>query len=782
MWRNYFITSFRTFQRNSFFVSINVLSLGLAFSIGTIGFFNFRYNHTFNKSLENSTKVFKVIGERPDKNPIGAVPLALANQIKTQGIQSFRYQREHLIVKKGDQLIRQNITFIDPELLNVLNVENQSGRGIHIPRKNEIILSRDIAIKLFGTTDPSQEIVEVQLPDKKTLSFTVIDIIQELPENISFDFSAVIHFENYEELLTPDHEEWSTWIDGVFIFHTDNTIAGLHSILETNIEKQNEKNKSLEITSYRLMDLVEWPSHESNLYMSSFNRHLHPASVMGTVSSAIAVLLLAFFNFINTSIAMSGKRLREIATRKVLGGNRRQIIVQFLMENIILIIISMICSILISMILIPGYNSLFPYDLIKLSTIPFTTLISLALGLLILTAIIAGAYPAFYISKFPTLSIFREKVKLSGKNYLAKTLLTIQFLLCFYNLMSLGIFVENSFYQETFDRGYDLEEVINIPLNSGEQFDLMTQQLHQDPKVRKISGTYNLIGFNHQLSSMSVDGVEIQVAHLRVGPDYLETLGVRLAKGNLFHLNQSYEDNKIVINKFLESQFGRDMIGEALIIDEKSFTVIGVVDDFNLKPIMLDNKIPPCFIQLVPKGEYKYVVIKTSDNDTYAMNRLIEKRWNELFPNDLYGGIVQESVMDDMRDTNFITININLSVAICALLITSLGLYTLISLTIQRRIKEFGVRKVLGATKTQIANLLGRELYFITFIAAVLGLYAANHVIGIVLDIIFAYHIEITMRHFLVPVIGMLIVMGCSIGLKIIQTANMNPTNYLRQE
>ncbi len=779
--RNYLLTSVRAVKHNPGYILSNVFGLALALSISTIGYFNFRFNHTFNEHYQEAPNLYKVHGLRSGEATLGASAITIGPALKTAGIQAVRYHKESLAVRQGNRLFQQSAAFADPEFLEAFELKNLSGQRVRLLSTDEIIISEQMAIKLFGTSYPVGELVHLVFPNQKEQSFRIKDVFKLPPRNVSFYFPMITSIENYLKFYELDESDWSAYIDGTFIHIPKGSPKQIETQLAEYVTIHNVANPDRQVEKFRLDNLLDWPAFEQELAGRSFISHLHPASVAGTVSTAFAILLLACFNFINTSIALSGKRLKEIAVRKVMGGNRGSTIAQFMTENSLMVLTAVVLSIGISYFLIPAYNSLLQQDIIQLDQVPVSTLVTFAIILIVLVALLSGAYPSFYISKFPSLQIFREKLVLSGKNRLMVVLLTFQFALCFYNFASLYAMVDNSYYQESLDRGYDVGKVINIPLYESDQFDELKDRLQQHPDVVSVSGTSQMIGYRFDRGSLELNGKDWDVADLLVGTSYLQTLGVRLIKGSFFADKFENSTNQIIINKMLEKQVGRDLLNQSIRYMDKQYTVVGVVEDFNLKPIMFDNRIKPTILRAAPMDSYNYAAIQiTGVSD--LVNPEVELIWYDLFPQQLYKGFLQEEVLDSIRETNTIMININLVSAIITILISALGLYTLIALIVQKRSKEFGIRKVLGASKSVIVNQLGKDIYWILGIAMILGLAASYYVMNLVFDIIYAYHISIGLWHLLLPSIGLFVIVIFTVGFKVMQTSKLNPVEQLRME
>ncbi|WP_420317074.1 FtsX-like permease family protein [Ekhidna sp.] len=778
--RNYLKTSLRAIKLHPFYVFANVFGLALALSICTIGYFNYRYNSTFNTYFEGAPNLYKIHGERMGETTLGNSSIALAPALKAHEIPAFRYIVNSLSIKEGKRLFSSRIAFTDPEFLRYFPLNNLDDKPVKSPDGNQIIISERLALKLFNEVYPVGRIVKIVFPNQKEKSLIISDVFEVPPSNTSFSQSAFLPIEEYFNIYHLDEGDWSQEVNATFVFARGSELDRIKDHLNTLLSIRNENNPSTVVASYALDNILYWPEIEPFLYRGDFVHHLHPSSVAGIAGAAISVLLLACFNFINTSIALSGKRLKEIAVRKIMGGNRKSTISQFMIENTFMITMAVILSFGISYLLIPGYNALFERELIQLENVPFSTLLQFSIVIVLIVTLLSAAYPSLHVSKFSPLVIFRNKVVLSGKNRLTTILLTFQFALCFYNIFGVLLNVDNSYYQESLDRGYDVDKVINIPLYRTSQHQVLADALSQSPYVSTVSGTANLVGFSNEQKLMNYEGDDYQVAVIQTGNNYPETVGLRLNKGSFFKELGENED-KVIINSMLERQFGEDLLNKTITVNGERYSVIGVVDDFNLRNIMMDNKITPVVIKYSPSETYYYTTIRVNGDPNLAHDE-IEKLWYEAFPQELYRGFLQSDVLESVRETNYIMIQINLFIALISILISILGLYTLISLKIQKRSKEFGVRKVLGASSRVIIHLLGKDLYWMIGIAATVGLAGSTMVLGIVFDIIYAYHIDPSMGHFIKTVIIVLVIVLFTVGGKVYQASNINPSQQLRAE
>ena len=635
---------------------------------------------------------------------------------------------------------------------------------------------------MFGEGEAIGKPIELVLQDGQKLLITIAGVLDVLPQNTSFMFDFMIPFENYIDIHALNKHDWSVWVDGTFIQKNEAMqTKDIVSLLDKYLPYQNEVNPEQQVSAYHVGDILEWSSYESSLYKSGFRGDLHPASVAGTISSAVAVLLLALFNFINTSLAISRKRLKEIGVRKVIGGGRLDLKIQFLLENFLQVLIALFLSGIITYYLSDAYNSMFPFDIVEFSRISMVPFLTFMFVVWFFAGLMSGIYPAFYISKFKPVEILKSKIKFSRKNLFTKSLITIQFAVCIYNVFALIVFVQNTKYQDELDRGYEVNRSINIPLTETSQFKVLKAALEPEREIEEVTGTANPIGFGVNEIAVRYLTDDIDVSSISAGLSYLESLNVKLAQGRFFEVQGGNEDN-IIINEMLSNQLGGDALNDWIYYEDKRYRVVGVVKDFNLKPIMLTNKIRPTVIFYSPESDYKYANVRISNSDIYQADKTIQQVWQKLYPDEMYLSFMQSDVLRAVNETNTIMISINLFVAVVIILITALGLYAQVSLNTQSRIKEFGVRKVLGAPIYNILYLINKEIVIMLLVASVIGLIGGNIAINAVMDIVYAYHKEIETLNFVWPVIVIFGIMSLAIGQIVLRAAKTNPVEQLRTE
>lgn len=782
MLKNYIITSFRAIRKDRFYLLVNQLSLSLAFALCTIGFFNYMFNQTFNHSFDGHESIYKINASPKSlsfSRDIGITPLALKGAFLSQfpDVEIGQFHRAAVNLKIGDRIFNESVGYVDPEFLSIIKFQKDPlWLG-----NDQVIITNDVALRLFGRNNVEGEVMEVIFSEGTKKLVKVGRVITTPPQNTSFKFSILLAMDNYKQNLGLSSNDWDEWVSGTFIKADQSERANIKAALDSFLPLQNSHNPELQLSAYRLDKLAEWAHLERNLYRRSFGTVLHPASVIGTLSSALAILLLACFNFFNTTIATSGKRLKEISMRKVMGGRRMDIVIQFITESAIQVLSAFLISLVITYFLIGSYNAMFRFELVQWQPAYIQPYVLYALSVCVLTVLLSGAYPAFYVSRFESLDILKNKVRFKGNSWLTKVLLTFQFSVCVYNIFALGVFVENAHYQETLDRGYDVKAFINIPVRT-DKLDQIRHEVTQAAGFELVLSTKDLVGFSSKEVSFDYDGISYSTDKLDVGANYLSGLGVEFVSGVDFVSDRASNLSNIVINESFNNLMGKDMMNQQVTINGKKYTVAGITADFNLKSIMLTNKIKPTIFFFAPDSLHRYAVVKGRSQNLVADNKQIEQIWYQLFPEDLYEGFYQEKVFENLNHTNQIMVRINSFIAIVSILISILGLYALISLTAQRRIKEIGIRKALGASFRHVLKMLVNEISWLLIISVILGLAAGHYVINKLLDIIYAYHVEIDSLNSLFAFVVIILAAVLSIGYKVVTTAKMNPVTQLRNE
>ena len=636
---------------------------------------------------------------------------------------------------------------------------------------------------IFGQENPVGKQIKITYNDTSIHSFIVGGVGEKRNPRASFSYNILINFDKVKELGL-DMNDWDKWIRATFIQVNDpNDLASIKEGMGPMLASQNEANSDWQIQEFRFENLYDLAntSFDTN---GDISNGIHPASSITLTIIAVFLLLLACFNYVNISIASAARRIKEIGIRKVMGGNRGQLIGQFIGENLLLCIISLLFGIaLAEFFFVPGFNSAGIMGGNEL-TLEYGANLSLWLFfgiMLLITGIGAGAYPALYISSFQPVHIFSGKLKMSRKNVFTRSLLTLQFVLSFILLIAGVVFTQNAEYQKNIDWGYNQDQVISVRINGKGNFEPFYQKVKQNPNIAALAGSRSQIGRGNALSVVEYEGKKHEIQRFDIGYDYLETMSLRLESGRSFDRKMGLEENNIVINQTFARFMEWDKpLGEQVKFDSTLFTVIGVVEDFHYDSFF--DEIRPSMLRIIPDDKFLYLSVRAKAGTATQTNDYLKSEWTELVPSVPYQGDFQDEAFENFHRENQGIKNIFVVVAIIALILSSMGLFGLVSLNVARRMKEFSIRKVLGASMYHVTKLVNREFMYLLIIAVVISIPISYILLNQLLDSVFKYHVNIDAIPYILAISVILGTSLVTVSSQLYKVSKANPVDALRDE
>jgi len=790
MFRNYLLVTLRNLYKNRIFALINILGLGIALSICIVAFFNHMFGYQHDRLHENFDEIYRVNSYRQMQDrdqEYGLVPAPIGPQLTNEvpGIQkAARLMRSYSPVKVGIDNFNRQVSYVDPEFLDIFTFRLLSGNKEVIVDPNNVLISEEMARVLYGDEEATGKPVSIFNDNDEEYTYTISGVYEDLPQNSSFRIDILTNIENFLTMWNVDDTDWSRFSRALFIQVPDaGSLPSVSDGLKRYIPPQNKANESFTVTGFNLVSLDDVGDNSRETWSSGLFPGLHPAAVVAPMVMAILVLVIACFNFANTAIASSGKRLMEIGMRKMVGGVRRQLLVQFLIENYIICFLALLVGILIASFLVPAYSSMWEYMTIYLTFTEYWSFWVFLVVLLLLTGFLAGAYPALYISSFRPLSILQSRTKLGAGGPLAKVLLGFQFTISVLSIVSGIIFSMNAVYQETVDLGYARKELIVVPIRP-QNFTTYYESIIQNPKVLEAAGTQEHIGFGEYRRSIEDEKQELEVNVMDVGPRYLQTMGLTLRDGRLFDEDRAEADKgvSIIVNRQLIESFGWEKpVGKQVRMNDTIlYTVIGVVDDFFSNGLWV--QIEPSMIKLPSEDQYYSMAVRADEKDLPEVLEFMRETWVKEFPNYPFTGRYQEDTLREEKSINRSIKQVYIFLAIVATLLSMTGLYTLVSLSILNRTKEIGIRKVNGAPVPNIFIVLSKGFLLILLISSVLGCVGGHYLSLAMLDSIWDYFTDVTVFTFVLSVVIIMVATAITIAGKIYQAAMQNPTSCLRYE
>ena len=570
------------------------------------------------------------------------------------------------------------------------------GEQKSIEKQGNVLLSRKMANILFGSEYPVGKSISVFNNKDREFTFTVGGVFEDCPDNSSFRIDILTHFDNFLLMQDVNDADWKFNTAAFLLKCLINLLfQSITTALKNFTPVQNEARKDFKINRFVLIPLKDVGANSRVTWSSSLFPSLHPAAVISPPVMALFILLIACFNFANTSISTFSKRLKEIGLRKTFGGQRRQLVTQFMFETIIICSLALFVAILFAEFLVPAYSSLWSYMSIELTFTKYAVFWLFLVLLLLLAGFIAGVYPALFVSSFSPVNIMKGGSPFKGSGKLSSVLLMLQFTISIMALVMGIVFTKNARYQESLDLGYDRRNIIVVPVPV-EYYTSYRNEILSNPKVIAAEGTQLHIGFGGYRRPIKDEVKQLEVDMMDIGPLYAQTMGLHLVEGRLFDQTRVAADRSngsIIVNQKLVDNFGwKNAIGHTVTLyDTTKFTVVGVVKDFYLNGVW--QKVEPVIMRLSGSDQYGIIAVRAREADLPAVLEDLNLKWKNMGSNNIFNGMLQEDTMREGKNINGSIMKVNIFLAITAALLSLIGMYNLVSLDIIKANQRDGDQK-----------------------------------------------------------------------------------------
>jgi putative ABC transport system permease protein len=791
MFKNYLLVTLRNLLKNRVFTLINIAGLGIALSICIVAFFNHMFNYEFDRTHLNFDKIYRVTSFRDmqgREQEYGLVPATLGLEMKKDipGVEkTARLMRSGSPVKLGDNIFPTQISYVDPEFLDIFTFPVIIGEKKSIENHGNVLISRKMASAFFGDEYPVGKTISIVNDNNKEFTYSVGAVFEDLPENSSFRIDIITHFDNFLLMWDVNDADWKLWTSVFFIQVPERSLLpSISQSLKKYLPVQNKAREDFKINRFNLVPLDDVGESSRVIWSSNLFPSLHPAALISPPIMAIFILLIACFNFANTSIATFSKRLKEIGLRKTFGGRRSQLVAQFMLEATIICFMAMLLGIALAAFLVPAYSSLWSYMSIKLTFTGYGFFWVFLILLLLLTGFVSGVYPSLYVSSFSPVKVMKGASTFRGSGKLSAVLLTLQFGISVTALVMGIVFARNSKFQKTIDLGYARDELIVVPV-SPDLFTSFRNEVRANPKIISAEGTQNHIGYGNYRRPVKDIEKQLEVDVLDIGPGYAQAMGLKLKEGRLFdelRLAADRTNGSIIVNNKFVNDFGwKDAVGRSVTLyDTTKLTVIGVVEDFYLYGVW--QAVEPLMLRISGNDQYGILAVRTKTEDLPGVLEYLSSKWKSMSTNFIFGGRVQNDLMQEGININDSIMKVNIFLAVTATLLSLIGIYNLISLDTIRRTKEIGIRKIQGASIPVIMYLISKKFLIILLISSALGSVGGYYLSTVLMDSIWDYFVKIGPGILLSASLIMFAATLFTISFKVIRAATRNPADSLRYE
>jgi len=790
MIKNYFIIALRTLKKNYQYTVINVIGMAVGLSGIILTLLIFNYENDFDAGFVNTNLLYRVNcirTEEGEEQKWGVVPLALGPYAKNEidGVQEYcRYGfSPGSLVQYGEIVHRESVAFSDKDFFEFFSFDVRSGNLKTFLEKQTVIISDDFAKKYFADSDPVGQIIKIGQDQEQLIAYVVGAVLSEIPKNSSFQFDLIIPIENIIDQYGGNEYDWRLSFRSVLYVQLapGKEFHQVEEICQKYVPFNNEADDTWKINKFYFDPYNQQKDDARFIRVYTTWSGLPISALYGSLVMNTLILLIACFNFTNTSLVYANNRLREIGIRRTFGGLRKQIFQQFFFENFLMCIAALILSVEIANLWVMMLNRQWP---IKIDTYNFDNWpITIYLVLLLFAvALIAGAFPAYYASRFHPTEILKGKIKFIGTNNFSRALLVWQFGFSIMAIFSGIVLTQNARFQKTMDWGFDKENIIVIPLQNEARYEPLRDILAKSHGDQNISGSMNILGYHVINGEFELDGIIHNADLLKIGSNYLDVVGCEMVEGRNFHKNSEFDTHSsVIVNEtFVRAFQVDDPLNQKIMYEDTSFQIIGVVRDF--MPYGFFVPIKPTLLNLTPETSYKYLVIRGSNSEMAATFADTGKAWKELYPDLPFDGFFMDELAAGAMHTNQGILMQFGILAIFALFMSVTGLYSVVSLNVRKRTKEIGIRKVHGASVASIMGLINLEFGIILLLAIIIGCVGGYYFMDRFLSDIFTYYHKIGASSFVIAGFIILALSALTSGIKIYVMALRSPTESLRYE
>ncbi|MBT1709235.1 ABC transporter permease [Fulvivirgaceae bacterium PWU5] len=786
MIKNYLLITFRNIFRNKLFSGVNIL--GLAFGIcSTLLILLWVFDELqVDKFHAQSDRLYRVMeNQKASDGRIytwAATPGPMAPFIKDKYPEIELATRvtwgENLLFQFGEKSFYNEGIYVDPDFLQMFTFPLLVGDvNTALKDKSSVVISRKMAESYFGSAQAALGKI-LQVDTKKT--YTVTGVLEEIPKSASMQFEYLLPFQVFFDVNKEWLDEW------------DNNNVRTYLVLTRGTDVTSFSNKFRdEIATHEAktnVSLFVQPYGDAYLY-GDFDNGVQSGGRIETVNIflivAAFVLLIACINFMNLSTAQATKRAKEVGLRKVIGAVPHQLFRQFMAESFFTVVLSAAIAVLLTFMLLPGFNILTGKDVQLHAVDPIVWFIFA--GIIVFTGFAAGSYPALIIAGFKPAQVLKGQLK-SGNRAATfrKSLVVVQFSLSIILIISTIVVFRQMSFMEDRDIGFDRQNLYSIWMEGGlsKKYESFRNQLLAMPGIESVTASsQSPISVGNSTYGVQWEGKDpedkILFSNMNVDYDFVQSLKMEMAEGRAFDRSQVVDSDNYVLNEAAAAKIGlNDIVGREITMWDQKGKVIGVVKNFNFGS--LHSAVEP-LIMRIDTAWMNCMLIRSEAGKTAEALQSTEKLWKEYLPQyplryKFLSHDWEEYYKSESQRGKVFNV-----LSIVSIFISCLGLFGLSAFSAERRTKELGIRKAMGASTSGLVRLMGQEFSVLVAVAAVIGCPVGWYFMNKWLES-YAYHVEVG---YLVPFIAALacfVVSVLTVAYHSLRAATKDPVQTLRHE
>ena len=787
MFKHNFLLIFRNFKRNksSFIINLVGLSAGLACTLLIYLWVNDEVRK--DRFHADGDRLFQVITNQDVSGKLVTLmecPGILGEELGKQmsdvelAVSASGVDKE-MTLSIDDKHLTGSGRFADQNYFKVFSYPLLAGELGHIlTDKNEIVLSEDMATKLFDNADVAMgKSIEWQTPYGKAL--LVVTGVFQNPKEVSDPVDLFLSYELFKEILGADIS-WGNHHALVFVKLREGADATAFDKRIRGFIKDQDKDSNL--------TLFIQPFGDAYLY----NRYDQGAAAGGRIEYvrlftiiAIVILAIACINFMNLSTAKASRRLTEVGIKKAVGAGRGSLALQYLNESLMMSLMSMLVALLIVDLALPTFNTITGKNL----TLEFnSSLLTVGVGIVLFTGLLAGSYPALYLSGFKPAAILKGKFSSSMTELWArKGLVVFQFMISIVFIVTVWVVYRQINFVQSKNLGYNRDNIVHFKLEGTlvRNKDSFIEELKKTPGVMNASsmegsfaGLTNFTTGSFDWEGRNQDEI-VKFEHLGINYDMIEMLNIEMADGRSFSREFPADSNKIILNEAAIKMMGlKDPVGKIFTLWGNKMEIIGIVKDFHFQS--LHKNVNPFFFRLKPRDADKIMVKIENGKEKETLDR-IQQLYAKLNAGYTFDYRFLDQDYQALYEGENRVASLSKYFAGLAILISCLGLFGLATFTAERRRKEIGIRKVMGSSTTQIFMLLSTDFSKMVLLAIVIAIPISYFMIRMWLEN-FAFRIDLEWWFFAGAGVAALVIAWLTVSIQSFKAAMINPTTCLRNE
>lgn len=800
MFKNLFKIALRNIFKDKVYSAINILGLTIGITCSIFLFMYILDELSYDRYHTNANNIYRIVSniKEPDNAftwAVAQVPMAQElrnNYPEVKNAVRF-YGTGRTLYKNGEkQFNEEDFYLTDSTVFDMFTYEFLAGDvNTALDNPFSIVLTETVAKKYFAS---ATEALGQSLQNKENQEYKITGVIKDVPYNSHFRFDALI---SRSSQPGSDGGSWGNF--GVFTYiqlpegyDLSKMYASLDKIVKERVNPIFEQY-NIKI-GYELQRITDIHLHSKIQDEAEEGGDISVIYIFGAVSAFM--LIIACINYMNLATARSANRAKEVGVRKVMGSQRKQLIMQFITESVVLTLIALALSILLIYALLPAFNSLANKHL-PFSYILQTPVVLTLLGVTLFSGIVGGSYPAFYLSSFNPVSVLKGKLSTRGGSVIfRRVLVVLQFSISIFMLISTLVVFDQLSYMRNKDLGFDKERVVKLTLSERElrqKADVLVNRLKQAPEVAGVGTATSVPGQGVGKLLLKVEDnqgkmVDRGIDLFNADFDFVKTMGMEIVKGRDFSRDVSSDTTyAVLVNEAMVKRMAwDDPIGKKFVFEQGGPNnediekrVVGVLKDYHQNSLY--DAIEP--IMVILNDENYFVLVRTEEGDVKKSLAAVENVWKDLFPNNTFQfefldqDFNSQYKADEKRSLIF-TVFSSLTI-----LIACLGLIGLAAFTTEQRTKEIGVRKVIGASVSSLVSLVSREFFILVGLGMVIAFPFAWYFTDNWLQN-FAYRIELKGEWltFLVSALLAFVITLITVGYHVMRAAHANPVKSLRDE